>query len=178
MSKKVVIISSTPRKNGNSQILCEAFEKGAKEAGNEVDLISLRENRINYCVACYGCQNTGRCVQNDGMNEILDKMLEADVLVLATPIYMYDVCGQLKTFIDRNLPKYEEIKNKDMYYIATCAENDKNAIESSILTIKGLLECFEDVRLKDVVYGIGLHGQGEATNSKFYNEAYELGKSI
>ena len=178
MSKKVVIISSTPRKNGNSQILCEAFEKGAKEAGNEVELISLRENRINYCVACYGCSNTGRCVQKDGMNEILDKMMDADVLVLATPIYMYDVCGQLKTFIDRILPKYEEIKNKDMYYIATCAENDKSAIESSILTIKGLLDCVEDVTLKNVVYGIGLHGEGEATNSGFYNEAFELGKNV
>jgi len=178
MSKKVVIISSTPRKNGNSQILCEAFGKGAKEAGNEVKLISLREYKINYCVACYGCSSTGKCVQNDGMNEILGKMLEADILVFATPIYMYDVCGQLKTFIDRNLPKYEEIKNKDMYYIATCAENDKNAIESSILTIKGLLECYEDVRLKDVVYGIGLHGEGEALDSEFYNEAYELGQNV
>lgn len=178
MKKKVVIISSTPRKNGNSQILCEAFEKGAKEVGNQVDLICLRENRINYCVACYGCSNTGRCVQNDGMNEILDKIMEADVIVLATPIYMYDVCGQLKTFIDRILPKYEEIKNKDMYYIATCAENDKSAIESSVVTIQGLLDCVEDVTLKKVIYGIGLHGQGEALESKFYSEAYELGKSI
>ena len=178
MSKKVVIISSTPRKNGNSQILCEAFEKGAKESGNEVELISLRENRINYCVACYGCSTTGKCVQKDGMNEILDKMLEADVLVLATPIYMYDVCGQLKTFIDRILPKYTEIKNKDLYYIATCAENDKNAIVASIQTIQGLLECVENVELKEVVYGIGLHGVGEATNSKSYKEAYELGKNI
>ncbi len=178
MNKKVLIISSTPRKNGNSQILCEAFEKGAKESGHNVELISLRENRINYCIACYGCSNTGRCVQNDGMNEILDKMLEADVLVFATPIYMYDVCGQLKTFIDRILPKYEEIKDKDMYYIATCAENDTNAIESSILTINGLLECVENVTLKKVVYGIGLHGTGEATNSKSYDEAYDLGKNV
>ena len=88
MSKKVVIISSTPRKNGNSQILCEAFEKGAKETGNDVELISLRENRINYCVGCYGCRKTGKCVQKDGMNEILDKMLDADVLVFGTPIYL------------------------------------------------------------------------------------------
>ena len=110
MNKKVVIISSTPRKNGNSQVLCEAFEKGAKETGNEVELIRLRENKINYCVACYGCSNTGKCVQNDGMNEILEKIVSADVLVLASPIYMYDICGQLKTFIDRIFPKYKEIK--------------------------------------------------------------------
>ena len=178
MNKKVVIISSTPRKNGNSQILCEAFEKGAKEAGNEVDLISLRENKINFCIACYGCENTGVCIQNDGMNEILDKIVDTDVLVLASPIYMYDVCGQLKTFIDRILPKYTEIKNKDLYFIATCAEDDKNAISSAIQTVNGLIDCLEDVRLKEIVYGTGLYDIGEATDSKAYKKAYELGKNI
>lgn len=178
MNKNVVIISSTPRKNGNSQILSEAFAKGANESGNKVELISLRENKINYCLACYGCRNTGKCVQNDGMNEILDKIIAADVLVFATPIYMYDVCGQLKTFIDRIFPKYEEIKDKDLYYIATCAENNNKAIESSILTIEGFLECVENVTLKNVIYGIGLHETGEATNSKFYSETYELGKKV
>ena len=178
MNKKVIIISSTPRKNGNSQILCEAFEKGAKESGNEVELISLRKNKINYCEACYGCRKTGKCVQKDGMNEILEKMLEADVLVLATPIYMYDVCGQLKTFIDRILPKYTEIKNKDLYFIATCAENDKNAISSAIQTVQGLIDCLEEVELKDVIYGTGLYDVGEAANSKTYSEAYQLGKNI
>ena len=178
MSKKVVIISSTPRKNGNSQILCEAFEKGAKEAKNEVELISLRENKINYCIACYGCKNTGRCVQNDGMNEILDKIMEADIIVFATPIYLGDVSGQLKVFIDRMFPKYKEIKNKDVYIIATCAEDIKEEISGAIVTIKGLLECLSNVKLKDVVYGIGLHGLGEAIDSKSYEEAYNLGKNI
>lgn len=178
MGKKVVIISSTPRKNGNSHVLCEAFEKGAKESGNEVELISLRENKINYCVACYGCKDTGLCVQKDGMNEILNKIISADVLVLASPIYMYDVCGQLKTFIDRIFPKYKEIKNKEIYLIATCAEEEKEVIYGSIQTINGLIECLEDVKLKNVVYGTGLHGIGEAINSEAYNEAYELGKNV
>lgn len=178
MSKKVIIISSTPRKNGNSQILCEAFKKGTEEAGNEAELISLRENKINYCIACYGCSKTGRCVQKDRMNEILDKIIEADVLVLATPIYMYDVCGQLKTFIDRIFPKYSEIKDKDLYFIATCAEEEKEVISGAVETINGLLECVDNVELKGVVYGTGLDKAGEALNSKAYNEAYELGKNI
>lgn len=178
MSKKVVIISSTPRLNGNSQILCEAFKNGAVDAGNEVEFISLRENKINYCTGCYACRKIGKCVQNDGMNEILEKMLEADVLVFGTPIYMYSVSGQLKTFLDRILPHYKDLKNKDLYYIATCAENDKKAIEGSVTTINGFLECAKGVTLKKVVYGIDLHGVGESANSKFYNEAYELGKKI
>ena len=178
MSKKVVIISSTPRKNGNSQILCQAFEKGAIDAGNDVELISLRENKINYCTGCYGCRKIGKCVQNDGMNEILEKMLNADVLVFGTPIYMYDVSGQLKTFFDRILPHYKDFKNTDLYYIATCAENNTKVIEASVITIKGFLECAKGITLKEVIYGIDLHGQGEATESKFYNQAYELGKNI
>lgn len=178
MSKKVVIISSTPRVNGNSHVLSEEFKKGAEEAGNEVTLISLRENKINFCIGCYFCQSNGKCFQNDGMNEILEKILEADVLVFATPIYFYDVCGQLKAFIDRFLPKYEEIKNKDLYLIATAGENEKEAVSGAINTIQGFLDCVENVELKGVVYGVGLHDIGDAKNSDKAKEAYEMGKNI
>lgn len=178
MDKKVIIISSTPRKNGNSQILSEAFAKGAIENNNKVEFISLRENKINYCIGCYGCRKTGKCVQNDGMNEIIEKILNSDVVVFSSPIYMYDISGQLKVFMDRLLPHYADFENIDLYYIATCAENNPKAIKSSVETIKGFLECAKGITLKDVIYGIDLHGTGEAANSKFYNEAYELGKSI
>ena len=178
MHKKVIIISSTPRKNGNSQILSEAFAKGAIENNNEVELISLRENKINYCIGCYGWRKTGKCVQNDGMNEIIEKMLNSDVVVFSSPIYMYDISGQLKAFMDRLLPHYADFKDIDLYYIATCAENNTKAIESSVVTIKGFLECAKGINLKDVIYGIDLHAAGESANSRFYNHAYELGKNI
>ena len=110
--KKIVIISSTPRENGNSHILCEEFKKGAEKSGNEVELISLREKNIKYCIACEKCQKTGRCFRRDDMPKILDDIIEADVLVFASPIYFYNISGQLKTFIDRTLPKYREIKDK------------------------------------------------------------------
>lgn len=178
MSKKVVIISSTPRVNGNSHVLSEEFKRGAEDAGNKVELISLRENKINYCVGCYYCQSNGKCFQNDGMNEILEKIIDADVLVFATPIYLYDISGQLKTFIDRIFPKYEKIENKDMYLIATAAENEKEVILGAINTIQGFLECVENVELKGVLYGIGLHEIGEAEKSEKAKEAYEMGNNI
>ena len=178
MNKKVVIISATPRVNGNSHVLSEEFKKGAEESGNSVELISLRENKINYCIGCYYCQSNGKCFQNDGMNEILEKIVEADVLVFATPIYFYDVNGQLKTFIDRIFPKYEKIQNKDLYLIATAGENEKEVVSGAINTIQGFLECVENVSLKGVVYGVGLHGVGEAKNSPIAQEAYEMGKNI
>ena len=178
MNKKVVIISATPRVNGNSHVLSEKFKKGAEDVGNEVELISLRENKINYCIGCYYCQTNGKCFQNDGMNEILEKIVEADVLVFATPVYFYDVVGQMKTFIDRIFPKYEKIKNKDMYLIATAGENNKEAVSGAIDTVNRFLDCVENVELKGVLYGIGLHGVGEAENSVKSKEAYEMGRNI
>lgn len=176
--KNVLIISSTLRANGNSHILAKAFADGAKESGNEVELISLRENKINYCIGCYSCRTLGKCFQNDGMNEINEKLLKADVIVFASPIYMYDICGQLKTFIDRILPVYKRLNSKEFYYLASCAENDKEAIEPSIKSIQGLLDNLENPVLKGVVYGIDLHKTGEAENAEAKNEAYTLGKNI
>ena len=112
------------------------------------------------------------------MNEILEKIIDADVLVFATPIYFYDVAGQLKAFIDRILPRYTEISDKDFYFIATCAEDDKEAISSSIQTVKGFLDCVSNVNLKGIVYGTGLYQTGEAKHSNKSKEAYEMGKNI
>ena len=178
MGKRVLIISSTPRVNGNSYILAKSFAKGAEDSGNEVEIINLRENKIDYCIGCYSCRKFGKCFQNDGMNTINEKLLEADVIVFASPIYMYDVCGQLKTFIDRILPIYKQLKSKEFYYIASCAENDKEAIEPSIKTIYGLLDNLENPVLKGVIYGIDLHKTGEAEESLAKEEAYLLGKNI
>ena len=178
MSKKVLIISSTLRKNGNSHVLCEKFKEGAIEVGNEVELISLCETKVNYCIGCNSCASTGKCFQNDGMNEILEKIIECDVLVFATPIYFYDIAGQLKTFIDRIFPIYKKIINKDLYLIATCAEEEESVISGAINTIEGFIECVENVELKGVLYGTSLHHIGEAEKSPKIKEAYEMGKNI
>ena len=109
MSKKVLIISASPRKDGNSDLLCNQFLKGALSAGHHAEKIALREHQINYCLGCGVCNTSHKCVQKDGMGELLNKMVEADVIVLATPVYFYSMDGQLKTFIDRTVPRYNEI---------------------------------------------------------------------
>ena len=85
--KKVLVISSSLRKNSNSEQLAVYFADGAKSAGNEVEVISLREKDINFCIGCLACQKTQRCFMHDDADVIREKMLKADVLVFATPIY-------------------------------------------------------------------------------------------
>ena len=85
MSKKVLILSGSPRKGGNSDLLCDEFMRGAAEKGNQVEKILIRDKKISYCKACYYCRDTGKgCAIKDDMAEILDKMLAADVIVLAS----------------------------------------------------------------------------------------------
>ena len=94
--KKVLIISASPRKGGNSDLLCDEFARGAAEAGHEVEKIRLAEKKVGYCTGCYACQKLNRCVQNDDANELVEKMLSADVIVLAMPVYFYSMDAQLK----------------------------------------------------------------------------------
>lgn len=175
MSKKVLILSASPRKGGNSDLLCDQFAKGAEEAGHSVEKIRVQEQKINPCLACYGCRGTGSCVQKDGMAAILEKMVEADTLVLATPVYFYSMDGQLKTLIDRTLPRYTEIRDKEIYLIATAAAG-KGAMERTINSMRGFTDCLPGAQVKGVIYGSGVYQKGEVLETRASEEAYQAGK--
>jgi len=132
MSKKVLILSSSPRKLGNSNELCDRFMEGAVEANHQVEKVVLAEKKINYCTGCYACKKNGRCAQKDDMAQILDSMIAADVIVLATPVYFYTMCAQMKTAIDRTVARYTKITNKDFYFIVTAADSNKAALERTV----------------------------------------------
>lgn len=104
MSKHVLIISTSPRKGGNSDVLVDEFARGAQEAGNHVEKVALYDQTVGFCKGCLACQSTGHCVIHDDANAIVEKMLTADVIVFATPIYYYEMCGQMKTMLDRPIP--------------------------------------------------------------------------
>lgn len=113
------------------------------------------------------------------MNEILGKVQNSDVLVFATPVYYYEMSGQLKTFLDRLNPLYfEENKFKEIYLIATSADTSKSALDNAINGIKGWAECFDKVYLKDVVYGTGAEAVGDIKKSQAMKKAYDMGKAI
>lgn len=125
MNKNVLVISASPRKGGNSDTLCDEFIRGAQESGNHAEKIFLASKNIKYCIGCGVCNTTQKCVQKDDMAEILDKMVEADVIVLATPVYFYTMDAQMKTLIDRTVPRYTEIQNKDFYFIVAAADTER-----------------------------------------------------
>lgn len=179
MSKKVLILSGSPRKGGNSDLLCDEFMKGALESGNEVEKIRVGEKKIGYCRACYYCRdNGGKCVIKDDMAEIIEKMIAADVLVLASPVYFYSIDAQLKALIDRTVARWTEIKNKEFYYIATAADSEDESMERTIECMRGYADCVEGAAEKGVIYGGGFYESGEVRNSPVMIKAYEMGKSV
>lgn len=112
------------------------------------------------------------------MAEILDKIADAEVLLMATPVYFLAMNGQLKTLIDRTVPKYMQMKDKDVYFIATAALNDKSMLERTIDGFRGFIDCYEDFREKGSILATGIWNAGEINTTDYIITAYEMGKSV
>ena len=163
MAKKVIIISTSLRGNSNSEILAKECEKGARDAGHNVEFLSLRGKDIRFCRGCLSCQKTGSCVLKDDVPEIMAKVKEAEVVVFATPIYYYEMSGQMKTLLDRLNPLYNsDYRFRDIYMIATAAEDESTTIEKAYNGLQGWVDCFERAELKGCIFGGGINDAGEA----------------
>lgn len=179
MSKKVLVISSSPRIGGNSDVLSDAFVKGALEAGNEVEKVNLAGKRIEFCRGCFACQTTQRCVIRDDADEIEQKMQEADVLVFATPIYYFEMSGQLKTMLDRGNPLYTaDYKFRDVYFLSSAAEDEEFVPKRALSGVEGWVECFEKARLAGSVFAGGVTDKGDIENHSSLQQAFEMGRQI
>lgn len=177
--KKVIVVTSSPRKNGNSETLAQRFAEGAKAAGNEVQFVAVRDIDLNFCTGCMYCQSHDKCVLSDGMNGLYDSFQNADVLVFATPVYYYAVSGQLKTFLDRLNPLYvRDNKFKEVYLLTTAADDNERAMDGAVKDIQGWIDCFDGVTLKGVIRGVGVTEKGEINNTAFPEQAYEMGKNV
>ena len=179
MSKNILILSGSPRKKGNSDLLCDEFMRGAKESGNEVEKIFIRDKKIGYCIGCYYCEkNNGICAIKDDMKEILDKIQSCDVIVMASPVYFYSINAQMKALIDRCVAKWTEIKNKEFYYIMTAAEDSSTVMDCTLECFRGFARCLGGSIEKGVIYGKGAYEKGDILNSSHMQEAYNMGKNV
>ncbi|MBQ9245456.1 flavodoxin family protein [bacterium] len=180
MAKKVLIISTSLRLHSNSEILAKEVEKGALEAGHDVEFITLKDKTINFCKGCLSCQKLGHCVIDDDANIIVNKMLNSDVIVWATPIYYYEMSGQMKTLIDRANPLFElDYKFKDIYIITTSADSSKGVSNCILHGIKGWLDCLPKATIKGTLEAGGVNNPMEIRQFvDILVQAYELGKLI
>lgn len=178
MGKKVLILSGSPRKNGNSDTLCDQFAMGAAEAGHTVEKIRVAEKNIGYCRGCYACKDTGICAIQDDMAGILQKMIDADVIVLASPVYFYSIDAQLKAVIDRTVARWLEVKDKEFYYIVTMADEEDTSAATTLACFRGYADCVEGAVEKGVLIAGGVYEPGVVKETDFLQRAYEMGKSV
>lgn len=179
MGKKVLVISASLRPGSNSDVLAEAFAEGARGAGNEVELISLKGKSIAFCRGCLACQELGKCVINDDANPIVEKMLHADVLAFATPIYYYEMSGQLKTMLDRaNWLFPTDYAFREAYFLSSATEDEPNTPERAEHGFEGWVECFERCRFAGSVFAGGVTGPGEIKGHPAIEKARKLGSQV
>lgn len=106
-------------------------------------------------------------------------MLKADVIVMSTPVYFYSMDAQLKTLIDRTVPRYTEMRGKDFYYIVTAADTSVPMLEKTVDAIRGFsVDCLPGTKEKGIIYAGGVWQKGEIQGTKYMNEAYEMGKNV
>ena len=174
--KNILIISTSLRKGGNSETLARAFADGAKSAGHSTEIVSLAGKTINFCRGCLACHKTQTCVINDDAAAITEKMPNADVIVFATPIYYYEMSGQMKTLLDRANPLYSiDYKFREIYLLTTAAEDEETTMDRAVTGLGGWIECFPKCELKGALLAGGVTDVGDIEGSDILKEAYKMG---
>lgn len=177
--KKILVISTSLRLGSNSEALADAFAQGASDAGHQVEKITLRGRTIHFCRGCLACQRTQTCVINDDAVEIVAKMHDADVIAFATPIYYYEMSGQMKTLLDRANPLYlSDYRFRDIYMLTSAAEDEASTPERAITGLTGWIDCFEKARFAGSVFAGGVNAPEDAKGHPALTEAYNIGRSI
>ena len=177
---KVIVITTSLRAKSNSDILAERLIVGAKDAGHDVELICLKGKTVKFCIGCLACQKTQKCVLKDDAVEIAEKVRNADTLVFVTPIYYYEMSGQMKTLLDRMNPLYpSDYGFRKVYMLSVAAEDEETTPEKAVNGLQGWVDCFEKAEFSGSLFCGGLNDSGEAdSHLSELDEAYEFGRQI
>ncbi|MCM1193722.1 MAG: flavodoxin family protein [Butyrivibrio sp.] len=179
MSKKVFVLSTGFRKDGNADRLAQEFARGVLEAGHKVEQVNLSGRQIECCRGCFACQKKGHCIIRDDVAGILEGMRSADVLAFATPVYFYGMCGTMKTFLDRTYPLFPgEYTFRDVYLLAAAGENLETTVRGTVEGLNGWIRCFDKTRLTAVVFAGGVMEKGDIEGHPALMKAYQTGKGI
>ena len=177
---KVLVISTSLRTKSNSDILTERLIAGAKDAGHQVEHISLKKKKLGFCTGCLTCQKTQRCVLRDDGNGIMEKALAADTLVFVSPIYYYEMSGQMKTLLDRLNPLYpSDYRFRNVYMMSVAAEDELHTPDNAFNGLRGWVACFEKASFAGSLFCGGINDPGEASGMpEALEKAYDFGRSL
>ncbi|MBQ6268056.1 MAG: flavodoxin family protein [Clostridia bacterium] len=177
---KVLVITTSLRARSNSDLLAQRLIAGARDAGHDVELISLKGKEIRYCIGCLSCMKTQRCVQRDDAAQIADQVKNADTLVFVTPIYYYGMSGQMKTLLDRMNPLYTtDYRFRKVYLLSVAAEVEADTAARAVSGLQGFIDCFPKAVFAGALFCGGITDAGEAEKKEAeLAEAYDFGQSL
>jgi Multimeric flavodoxin WrbA len=181
MGKKVLVLAGSPHKHGNSDRLADEFIHGASEAGHDVEKIYVKDKKVGGCLGCGACQrNDGECVQKDDMQEIYAKWLDADVVVLVSPVYFYTWSAQIKTVIDRTFAIEKKVKDTDFYLIAAGAAPSEEYMNLMLEGFEKYIGCFRagGNKVGDHVFGVNAGKAGDVDGTLAMGKAYQMGRNL
>ncbi len=177
---KVLVISTSLRAKSNSDILTEQLVKGAEASGHQVECVSLKGKEIRFCTGCFACLKTLECVQKDDAVQIAETVKDAETLVFVTPIYYYEMSGQMKTLLDRLNPLFpSDYRFRRVYMMSVAAEDEDDVPEKAESGLQGWVDCFEKAEFAGSLFCGGINDPGEASGKKdALEKAYRFGASL
>lgn len=190
--KKILIIQGGGRPKGNTAQLVESFQRGAEEAGHNVEVISLLRNEVKSCLGCNACRYGKPCVQRDSFNNLVPKIKDADLLVFASPLYFWTLSSRLKAFIERfyciaeedpnpPLGRYEKYPVKDCALLMTAADDLFWTFDQAVSYYRFALVNYIGFHDKGMLLAGGCgdtNGKPQIEKTGYLQKAYSFGKNI
>ncbi|MDO4162989.1 MAG: NAD(P)H-dependent oxidoreductase [Bacteroides sp.] len=176
---KIVVLTGSPRRNGNTSHMADRFIKGAQEAGHEVYRFDCARHKVSGCIACNACGMNGNCVLNDDFEELRPHLLAADMVVFATPMYYFGFSAQLKAVIDRFYALNGRIKgaSKQSAFLMAYADTNPKEAEPMVSHYKTLIN-YLGWKDRGMVVAPGMWPAGAVQNTSYAKQAYELGRKL
>ncbi len=184
----VLGLFGSPRRGGNTDLLLEEMLKGAEEGGAQIERIIISELKFSPCIECHGCDETGECVLDDDMEKVYPKLLEADWIILASPIFFYGVTAWTKALIDRvqslwvrkyrlKLTPGDQGRRRKGFFISVGATRGAKLFDGARLTVKYFFDAL-GLDFEGQLLFKGVEGKGDIrTHPTALREAFEVGKA-
>lgn len=182
MSKKIIVLNGSPRKNGNTSALIDRFTEGARSSGHTVSRFDIQQMNMHPCIGCLkgGKDPNSPCTQKDDMEKVYPVFKEADIIVLASPLYCWSFSAQLKAAIDRLfavMEEYGRTPEKDCMMIIAAEGNDDENIAPMISYYETLAKFLNWTDIGQLVAG-GVLEIGDISGHPALDEAYKIGAGI